>query len=76
MTMLLKHTDFMRTAGHSVEEVMTALGIPKKAQDMINTYWGYLGVDADHLSFMQYVNMVSLYVNHGAWMSCRWRWWM
>ena len=27
LVMLLKHADFMRTAGHSVEEVMTALGI-------------------------------------------------
>lgn len=33
----------------------------------MNSYWGYLGVDADHLSFMQYVNMVCLYVNHGVW---------
>ena len=66
MTMLLKHTDFMRTAGHSVEEVMTALGIPKKAQDMINTYWGYLGVPTDELNAMHFLNMLYDYVNDGA----------
>ena len=33
----------------------------------MGTYWGYLGVDMDHLSFLQYVNMLWLYVNHGAW---------
>ena len=35
LVMLLKHSDFMRTAGHSVEQVMTACGIPEKAQNMI-----------------------------------------
>lgn len=66
MTMLFKHTDFMRTAGHSVEEVMTALGIPKKAQDLINTYWGYLGVPTDELNAMHFLNMLYDYVVDGA----------
>ena len=59
--------NFLRTAAYPVNRVLKALKMPDKAQDIINTYWGYLGVDADHLSFMQYVNMVCLYVNHGAW---------
>lgn len=66
LTMLLKHSDFMRTAGHSVEEVMTALGIPKKAQDLINTYWGYLGVPTDELNAMHFLNMLYDYVVDGA----------
>ena len=66
MTMLFKHTDFMRTAGHSVEEVMTALNIPKKAQDLINTYWGYLGVPTDELNAMHFLNMLYDYVVDGA----------
>lgn len=66
LVMLFKHTDFMRTAGHSVEEVMTALGIPKKAQDLINTYWGYLGVPTDELNAMHFLNMVHDYVVDGA----------
>ena len=41
--------------------------MPKLAQDIMNTYWGYLAVDADHLSYLQYSNMVNLYINHGAW---------
>ena len=64
--MLLKHADFMRTAGHSVEEVMTALGIPKKAQDLINTYWGYLGVPTDELNAMHFLNMLYDYIVNGA----------
>ena len=66
LTMLLKHTDFMRVAGHSVEQVMTALGIPKAAQDIINTYWGYLGVPTDELNAMHFLNMVHDYVVDGA----------
>lgn len=62
-----KYPNFLRTAAYPVNRVLKALKMPDKAQDIINTYWGYLGVDADHLSFMQYVNMVCLYVNHGAW---------
>ncbi len=65
MKMLFQHTDFMRTAGHSVEEVMTALGIPKKAQDIINTYWGYLGVPTDELNAMHFLNMLYGYVEQG-----------
>ena len=66
LVMLLKHGDFMRTAGHSVEEVMTALNIPKKAQDLINTYWGYLGVPTDELNAMHFLNMLYDYVVDGA----------
>ena len=62
-----KYPNFLRTAAYPVNRVQKALKMPDKAQDIMNTYWGYLGVDADHLSFMQYVNMVCLYVNHGAW---------
>ena len=66
LVMLLKHADFMRTAGHSVEEVMTACGIPKKAQNIINTYWGYLGVPTDELNCMHFLNMLYGYMVDGA----------
>ena len=66
LVMLLKHADFMRAAGHSVEEVMTACGIPKKAQNMINTYWGYLGVPTDELNCMHFLNMLYAYMVDGA----------
>ena len=62
-----KYPNFLRTAAYPVNRVLNALKMPPLAQDIINTYWGYLGVDTEHLSFMQYVNRVSLYVNHGAW---------
>ena len=66
LVMLLKHADFMRVAGHTVEEVMTALGIPERAQNLINTYWGYLGVPTDELNAMHFLNMLYDYVVDGA----------
>ena len=66
LVMITKHADFMRVAGHSVEEVMTALGIPKKAQNIINTYWGYLGVPTDELNAMHFLSMLNSYVVDGA----------
>ena len=71
LTMVLKHGDFMRVASHSVEEVMTALGIPEKAQNIICTYWGYLGVPTDELNAMHFLNMLNCYVVDGAAMPCK-----
>ena len=62
-----KYPNYLRTAAYPVNRVFKALKMPPLAQDIMNTYWGYLGVDADHLSFVQYVNRVCLYVNFGAW---------
>ena len=66
LVMLTKHGDFMKIASHSVEEVMTALGIPEKARNIINTYWGYLGVPTDELNCMHFLNMLNAYVVDGA----------
>lgn len=66
LVMMLKHGDFMRCASHSVEEVLTALGIPEKAQNIICTYWGYLGVPTDELNAMHFLNMLNCYVVDGA----------
>lgn len=66
LVMITKHADFMRCASHSTQEVMTALGIPKKAQNIINTYWGYLGVPTDELTASHFLNMLNAYVVNGA----------
>ena len=66
LTMMLRHGDFMRAASHSVEDVMKALGIPEKARNIINTYWGYLGVPTDELNAMHFLNMLNCYVVDGA----------
>lgn len=66
LTMMLKHGDFMRVASHSTEDVMKALGMPEKARNIINTYWGYLGVPTDELNAMHFLSMLNTYVVYGA----------
>lgn len=61
-----KYGNFLRTAAYPINTVLKALKMPDLAQDIMTTYWGYLGVDCDHLGFMQYANMVALYVTYGA----------
>ena len=59
--------NFLRVGSYPVNKVFKALKMPPLAQDIMNTYWGYLAVDADRLSYLQYSNMVNLYVRYGAW---------
>lgn len=66
--MMEKYPNFLRLGSYSVNRVFKAMKMPKLAQDIMNTYWGYLAVDCDRLSFLQYTNMVNLYVRYGAWM--------
>lgn len=60
------HMDFVRVASYSTNEVLKAAGIPKKARDIFNAYWCYIGVDCDTLSFIHYMGLVDRYINFGA----------
>ncbi len=61
-----EHGNFVRTAPYSVNEVLNALDVPQKAQEIFNAYWMYLGVDCDRLSFTHYVSMVHSYLKYGS----------
>lgn len=62
----LKYSDFMRMACHSMEEIMDALEIPKKAQNIVATYWCYLGLPTDEINALHYASMLNGYVREGA----------
>jgi len=66
LTMLSKYATFLRTAAHSAEALMTSLGIPKKAQNIISTYWSYLGVPTDEMSALHFFLMFKGYAERGA----------
>jgi len=66
LVMMTRHAEFMKVAAHSVEDVMKALDVPEKARNIINTYWGYLGVPTDELNCMHFLNMLNSYVVDGA----------
>ena len=60
--LMQEHSDFMRMASHSVDECLDGLGMPKKAQNIIKTYWCYLGAPTNKMDFAHYVMMVTRYI--------------
>lgn len=61
-----KYEDFYRMAGHTIHEVLDTLGMPKKAQHILASYWCYLGAPADEMDFMNYAYMLLSYATFGA----------
>ena len=64
--MLSQYGNFVRCGSYSVNEVLDAIKMPKKAKDILNAYWCYLGAHCDDLSFLHYSSMVIRYITRGA----------
>lgn len=64
--MVKNFPNYVKTGSYSVNEVLDALKMPKKAKDILNAYWCYLGADCDTLSFTHYASMVLRYITKGA----------
>ena len=60
------YANMLKTGAYSTQEVFDALGLPDKCQDILSTYWSYLGVDMEHLAFIHYAAMVHKYVQRSA----------
>ncbi len=54
-SIMKKYGNFVRSAPYSVNEVLNALDIPRKARDIFEAYWLCFGVDCDRLSFTHYI---------------------
>lgn len=61
-----KYPNMLRTGAYSTKKVFNALKLPQRCQDILSTYWAYLGVDMEHLAFIHYAAMVHKYVSRGA----------
>ncbi len=57
--------DLMRMISHTMKEGLDALGMPKKAQDIFNTYWCYMGSPASQFDFLYYMAVLHSYVKNG-----------
>ena len=57
--------DIMRMTSHTMKEALDALGMPKKAQDIFNTYWCYMGSPASQFDFLYYMAVLHSYVQNG-----------
>ena len=58
LVMMTKYADFLRLASVSTREGFEAIQMPKAAQDILNTYWCYLGAPPDYLDFLTTAQMV------------------
>ena len=61
-----KYPNMLKTGAYCTKKVFDALKLPQKAQDILSTYWSYLGVDMEHLAFIHYAAMVHKYVSRSA----------
>lgn len=66
LELVIKHADFMRMASHSADECLDLIGIPKKAQHIMTTYWPYVGEATDTLSCTTFCMLLIVYVVYGA----------
>lgn len=57
--------DIMRMVSHTMKEALDTLGMPKKAQDIFNTYWCYMGSPASQFDFLYYMAVLHGYVEYG-----------
>lgn len=57
--------DIMRMVSHTMKEALDTLGMPKKAQDIFNTYWCYMGSPASQFDFLYYMAVLHSYVENG-----------
>lgn len=62
LVMMTKYADFLRLASVTTREGFEAIQMPKAAQDILNTYWCYLGAPPDYLDFLTTAQMVYKYV--------------
>lgn len=58
-----KYGNFMRVATSNVADVLKTLKMPVKAQEILSTYWAYLGSPISKLSFVHYAIMVYQYID-------------
>lgn len=66
---MVKHFgNYVRTGSYSVNEVLDAIGMPKRTQAILDAYWCYLGAPLSELSFTHYASMLLRYFDKGVMM--------
>jgi phytoene dehydrogenase-like protein len=55
--LIANYKNFLKTAPYTLDEVNEALKIPKKAQNILNAYWCYIGIPTSRINFTFYAAM-------------------
>lgn len=61
-----KYPNFLKVSTHNVDKVLSSLKMPKKAQEILTTYWIYFGSQTSRLSFVHFASMLFSYLSLGA----------
>ncbi len=69
--MLLRHGDFVKTAGYSAREVLATFDLPEKAVDILSAYWIYVGNTLNDLPFTVYAVLMADYLSVGSYVPRR-----
>ena len=64
--MILKHNDFVTTAGYSAREVIDKFNLPKKVVDILSAYWIYVGSPLEDLPFTIWAVLMADYLGYGS----------
>ena len=64
--MLLKHEQFVKTAGYSAQEVIDTFDLPQAAVDLLAPYWIYVGNRLSDLPFTVWAVLMADYVGYGS----------
>ena len=55
--LIANYKNFLKTAPYTLDEVNNALKIPKRAQNILNAYWCYIGIPTSRINFTFYAAM-------------------
>jgi prolycopene isomerase len=69
--MLLKHGEFVKTAGYSAKEVLDTFHLPQKALDALSAYWIYVGSPLSELPFTIYAVLMADYLGYGSYVPAK-----
>lgn len=64
--MLLKHPEFVKTAGYSAKEVIDTFHLPQQAIDILAAYWIYVGDVLENLPFTVWAVLMADYLGYGS----------
>lgn len=64
--MLMKHPEFVKTAGYTAEEVIATFNFPDKIVDILTPYWIYVGNPMSSLPFTIYAFLMADYFRGGS----------
>lgn len=67
--MLLKHGNFVKTAGYSTSEVMDTFKLPQEVKDILKAYWIYVGSPFSELPFTIYAVLMGDYFIGGSYVA-------